>query len=83
MWRELANHCEENEPRTLGYTYSKDSDDPTHVLVYERFVNHAARKEVHQQSPAFRRLTDAMSTAQLRPLSRTTVEWDEGGGGFL
>lgn len=53
IWLPLANHVEQKEPETLGFEWLVADNDPTKVLVYERYTSKDAFLTVHRTSQPF------------------------------
>lgn len=49
----LAAYCAANEPGTIGYDVAIADNNEKKVLVYERYADEAAHKEVHVNSEAY------------------------------
>lgn len=47
VWSKMAEYCYKNEPNTLSYELSRHEEDPTKVIIFERY----RRKVSHVQLP--------------------------------
>lgn len=53
LWRPLAEHVSQNEPKTLAFEFCIGRKDPSKCLILERYISKEAYLEVHKTSAAY------------------------------
>ncbi|DBB10600.1 hypothetical protein WJX82_003191 [Trebouxia sp. C0006] len=79
----LAEYVAENEPTTLAYEAATSEDDPLEVLVYERYVDKDALKDIHEKSIEYLRLKDEIKSEGIEYSNIVTQAYYEQDLGFM
>lgn len=78
---ELAIYVAENEPETLAYEFSIDTEDPTKALIFERYTRKEALTDIHHKSPNFLALGEKIKAMDIK-MERTRHTFYEADLGY-
>eukprot|EP00730_Choanoeca_flexa_P010799 TRINITY_DN2110_c0_g1_i2.p1 TRINITY_DN2110_c0_g1~~TRINITY_DN2110_c0_g1_i2.p1 ORF type:complete len:160 (+),score=34.45 TRINITY_DN2110_c0_g1_i2:67-480(+) len=65
QWQSLADYVHANEPNTLTYEASIDTQDDDTLFIYERYISKADLTGPHQNSQAFKQFNFWLEDANI------------------